>query len=110
MEVTEKYVYEDDGWGSEKIKSRIVTKKKRAPKAHVLKMVLERQQKRKDETRQETANPTDKPIVVKIPKEANPADAVRSIIDFKHKMRSIGLSEEQIKSVQEDENYMSVVV
>lgn len=110
MEVTEKYVYEDDGYGSEKIKLRIVTKKKRAPKAHVLKMVLARQEKRKSETRQETTSSIDKPIVMKIPKDANPVDAVKSIIDFKCKMRSIGLSEEQVKSVQEDENYMSVVV
>ncbi|MBD8388727.1 hypothetical protein [Dysgonomonas sp. BGC7] len=110
VEVTEKYVYEDDGYGSEKIKSRIVTKKKRAPKAHVLKMVLERQEKRKNETNQEVVKHTDKPIVMKIPKDVNPVNAVKSIIDFKHKMRSIGLSEEQVKSVQEDENYMSVVV
>lgn len=109
IEVTEKIVYEDDGWGGLKMKSKIVTKKKRAPKAHVLKLALERHDRNKEKVKGEAENPANKPIIMKVPVNMDPAEAIRIVKDFKEKnQRGVTVSK-QVQE-EEDENYETVVI
>lgn len=110
IEVTEKFVYEADGWGGEKLKSRTVTKKKLAPKPQLLKLVLERQDKRKEKRKEKAEAPADKPTIMKVPRDYDPMVAIQSVITFKEKMRNAGLPEKVVDSVKEEGDYITVVV
>ena len=83
IEVTERIVYEDDGWGGEKIKSRIVTKRKKAPKLNVLKLALERQDKRREKEELTNGKPERQPFVIKFSKDDNQIETLQTMIDFK---------------------------
>ena len=77
IETTEKIVYEDDGWGGFKVKSKVVTQKRKAPNAQILKLAIERQDKRKEEGELKNNSPERTPIIIKVPKGTDPEFAVQ---------------------------------
>lgn len=110
IEVMERFVYEDDGWGKEKVKSRIVTKKKRAPKPQLLRLVFERQDKRKEKRKEEIESPADKPIIMKVPRDYDPMVAIESMIRFKERLQKKGFPEKVVNSARENGEYIDVTV
>lgn len=101
IETTERIVYEDDGWGVEKIKSRVVTKRKRAPKQQILKLVLERHDRKKEKQKAET--PDHKPIVLKFPKEVAREDGIEMVTNFK---KWVNKGAEEKKKLEDDDDDM----
>ncbi len=112
VEVTEKIIYEDDGWGGQKIKSKIVTKKKRAPKPNVLKLALERQDKRREKEEARNNAPEVKPFVINFLDSKDPdktEEVLRDYIENGRKGGSNDTRPEQEPEVDDDLKDMRLI-
>jgi len=111
IEVTERITYEDDGWGGEKIKNRVVTKRKRAPNAHVMKLVLDRQDKKKE--KQNETERTVRPFVLKFPKEADVEASTQMVTKFLDKMQTPQpheVRQQDNGEADDDDRYTTVIL
>jgi hypothetical protein len=108
IETTERIVYEDDGWGSFKMKSKVVTQKKKAPNVRILKLAMERQDKRMEKEELMDNSPERTPIIIKVPKGTEPDFAVQL-----HRDMIARINEERVPEdipEKDDEMYDSYVV
>ena len=104
---TEKIVYEDNGYGGEAMKSKTVTKKKVMAKVAVIKLALERSEKRR-EKKEETAEnkPKSNPIVLKFPKGVSQDEAVKMITDFRKELNK----EQSVPNADREKNDSDYIV
>ncbi|MDH6308298.1 hypothetical protein M2451_001078 [Dysgonomonas sp. PFB1-18] len=111
IEVTERITYEDDGWGGEKIKNRVVTKRKRAPGAHVMKLVLDRQDKKRE--KQKETEQTSRPFVLKFPKDADVEASTQMVNKFLDKVTSPQpheIRQQDNGETDDDDRYTTVIL
>ncbi len=113
VEVTEKIIYEDDGWDGQKMKSKIVTKKKRAPKPNIIKLALERQDKRREKEEAKNNAPEVKPFVINFLDSKDPdktEEVLRNCIEDSRKGKSNETRQEQEEEeVDEDLKDMRLI-
>ncbi len=109
---TEKIVYTDNGYGEKTIKSKTVTKRKVAAKASIIKLALERsdrKQEKKETTTQSQRK--DNPIILRFPKEVSQTEAVKMMTDFREAIKKNDLAQNRNNERTENQNdYVTIEV
>lgn len=86
---TERIVHESDSYGGQQVKSKTMTRKKVAAKASIIKLALERSDKRKQKREEDPKTKThENPIILRFSKKVSQNEAVKMMTDFRKKLNS----------------------